>query len=59
MEMKDDLQDEQGRELSFDVFNPDGSWSNSQRYKYGNDGTGQYCVYAAKDKGKISYSYKL
>lgn len=46
--------DEQGQPLSYDVFNPDGSWSDSVRYKRGNDGTEQYFRYDAKDKGKIT-----
>lgn len=46
--------DEQGRKLGRDGFKPDGSWSDSERYKYGNDGTEQMFRYDAKDKGKIS-----
>ncbi len=46
--------DEQGQLLSYDVFEPDGSWSMTERWKYGNDGTKQYFYYNAEDKGKIS-----
>lgn len=46
--------DEQGQLLSYDAFEPDGSWSMTERWKYGNDGTKQYFYYNAEDKGKIS-----
>lgn len=46
--------DEQGRELSYDNFKADGSWSCSRKLDYGNDGTCQMRYYEAKDKGRLT-----
>ena len=46
--------DEQGRELCYDIFNSDGSWSCSRKMDYGNDGTCQTRYYEAKDKGRLT-----
>ena len=46
--------DEQGRNFSYDNFNPDGSWYCSRKMDYGNDGTCQTRYYEAKDKGRLT-----
>jgi hypothetical protein len=46
--------DEQGREVSYDDFKPDGSWDCSGRFDYGNDGSSQFRFYNHNENGKIS-----
>lgn len=46
--------DDQGRDLGYDRFVSDGSWADSTRHKYGNDGTCQTRYYGAGDKGRLT-----
>ena len=46
--------DEQGRDLSYDNFDTDGSWLCSRKLDYGNDGTCQKRYYDATDKGRLT-----
>ena len=46
--------DEQGRDLSYDNFDTDGSWICSRKLDYGNDGTCQKRFYDATDKGRLT-----
>jgi len=46
--------DEQGRILSYDNFNSDGSWLCSRKLDYGNDGTCQTRFYKFDDRGRMT-----
>lgn len=46
--------DDQGRYLSYDNFNSDGSWVCSRKLDYGNDGTCQTRFYRASDHGRLT-----
>lgn len=48
------VRDDQGRYLSYDNFDTDGSWICSRKLDYGNDGTCQTRYYGAKDKGRLT-----
>lgn len=46
--------DDQDRELSYDNFKADGSWSCSRRMDYGNDGACQVRYYGSADRGRMT-----
>lgn len=48
--------DAEGRELGYDTFKADGTWSSSRRNEYGLDGTFFTKYYNAKDDGRLTNS---